>query len=207
MKKRRNTKRSNDWCPLTPEDLKKLARKKGVKKIDRLTAAEYRELVLSKSGSPKTGSGFSFKYEVEILSETSYKVTVYGKHLSNNRINSISFKDRIRYKNAIKKAVEEFLVVNKEMRSLRTLEGKVEILFVIYGKYSRDYDNNSITLKAIQDTLTLKMKSENRYHSLGIIEDDNRDILVPHPDNPIEVKDKEYKIEAIVKEISSQKLI
>jgi len=204
---------------ITPGDLKKLAKAKGVKKISSLTAKEYRDIALGKKGKKAKqttsltaaeyrkmqlsgkelgvkSNKFSFKYDAKPIRD-GYLVTLTGRHLSKNDLNGSSMKRKMAYSSAIKKAVREFLLINRKRLPFVPLEGKVQVMFIFYGETERDYDNNDDTKKIFQDTLTVR-HTERYGVGISIIEDDNPDILFPLPGSPMAIKSPEWKAEAWV---------
>lgn len=176
--------------------LKKMAKKKGVKKITRMTSAEYRALLQEKSSSPSSSAKpekFSFTCEVEVLGN-GYKITLYGKHLSKNRVNGFGLQKRIAYKEAIKRASKECWLRNRSaFRNIQTFE-KATVGYVFYNPSSRDSGNGSESIKPFQDTFSLPLP-----HTPGVfgfIVDDSRTYLKHVIPEVSEVKSKEYKIEA-----------
>jgi len=171
---------------ISKRDLAKLAKEKGVKKITRLSAAEYRDL-LSKS-TQKAPNHFAFTYNIK-SGEGEYIVTLKGKHLAKNRFDSLSFKDKIRYKNAFKNAVNEFKLINRKLlKRLETFK-KAEVAYQFFNPVSRDGDANSENIKKFQDSL----------FSLGLIEDDKRSCLVCIGND--EVISKEYMMKAHIRRV------
>ena len=171
---------------ISKRDLARLAKEKGVKKITRLSAAEFREL--QSKATQKAPNHFAFTYSIESR-EGEYIVTLKGKHLSKNRFDSLSFKDKIRYKNAFKNAINEYKLINRKiLKGLETFK-KAEVSYSFYNPKSRDGDGNSENVKKFQDSL----------FSLGLIEDDKRSCLVCVGND--EVISKEYMMKAHIKRV------
>ena len=171
---------------ISKKDLARLAKEKGVKKIARLTAAEYRDL-LSKS-TQKDPNHFAFAYDIESR-EGEYIVTLKGKHLAKNRFDTLSFKDKIRYKNAFKSAVNEFRLFNRKiLKGFETFK-IAEVFYSFHNPRSRDSDANSENIKKFQDSL----------FSLKLIEDDKRSCLVCVGND--EVISKEYMMKAYIRRV------
>lgn len=173
---------------ISKKDLNKLAKEKGVKKITRLTAKEFREP--QNRSAQKSTNHFSFSYDIQSREEE-YIVTLKGKHLAKNRFDSLSFKDKIRYKNAFKNAINEFKLINRRLlKSFETFK-RAEVRYFFHNPRSRDGDGNSENIKKFQDSL----------FSLGLIEDDKRSCLVCVGND--EVISKEYMMKAHIKELRS----
>jgi len=181
---------------ITPADLKKLAKKKGVKKLTRITSKEYNEILQGKQGKGTSSKGkkehktFSFTYHVQICVRDKmegYKITLIGRHYSNNDTNSFSRLEIIRYNKAIHKASEEFALLNRDfIKRLKAFQ-KASVEYIFHNPRSRDYDNNAETIKHFQDTFSI----------LGFIIDDKREFL-SHPKEVGECLGKEYKAEALI---------
>lgn len=121
-----------------------------------------------------------FEFHIE---KTHYglKITINGKHFSKNRINSMSFKQRLKYKGLIKKASKIAYLKYKKEIPQKPLD-KVNVKYFIYNPRSRDDDANYETLKIIRDTLI----------NINILEDDNRKIIKNTKET--EIISKTYKI-------------
>jgi len=174
---------------ITSKMLNDFAKKKGLSKITRLSVAEFRELQMQ--AKSRSDSASDFFYHIEQKHEQ-YIVTVKGKHLSKNRFDSLSFKEKIQYKNAFKKAVEEYKILNMlRLKQLKTFEN-AEVHYVFYNPKSRDSDGNSENIKKLQDSL----------FSLGLIQDDKRKCLKCIGSD--EVLSKEYMMRAYIKKLPIQ---
>ena len=180
---------------LTPADLKKIAKKKGVKKVTSISSKEYRDMFLSKGSksskkAKREQKRFSFIYDavkIERGEDKGYKITLTGKHYSKNVTNSFSRLEMIRYNKAISKAAEEFALLNRTFIKKIKPFPKAFVEYTFYNPRSRDHDNNSETIKHFQDTFPV----------LGFIIDDKREYL-SHPKEVKEVLQKEYKAEALL---------
>lgn len=178
---------------ITPADLKKLAKKKGVKKVTRMTSKEYNELLRAKGqskGTKRVLKSFSFTYSIDRYTfegKEGYEITLKGRHYSKNDTNSFSRRELIRYSKAIHKAAEEFALLNRKfIKSLVPFQ-KAEVEYVFFNPRSRDHDNNSQTIKHFQDTFT----------NLRLIIDDKRKNL-SQPKEVGEIKSKEYMAKAFL---------
>jgi len=173
--------------PISKKSLRELAKKKGVKKITSMSSAEFRELQgkqgISKTKPTMISPEFSFVYKIEDI-KGGYKITLFGKHLSKNRYDSLSFSSKLRYKNAIKNAAKEYWLLNRSFfKKLSTLK-KASVRYEFYEPYKRDPDAEQETIKRFQDTFTL----------LKLIVDDDIDYLVPCGIGACkQIKSKEYK--------------
>lgn len=171
---------------ISPAKLKQLAKKKGVKRITSLSAAEYRDLQLSSNVSNKSSQAFSFGYTVDFQKNV-VTATLTGKHLSNNRISSLPFRAKLKYKTAIKEAMKAYWVQHtKELKSF-TYSAFTYCIYVCFNSRSRDSEANASSIKIFQDTFT----------SLRLIFDDD----IKHFQNisrglSYEIVSKEYKIQA-----------
>ena len=163
-----------------------------VMKNNMISSKEYNNIVKKhNSSSHKKTDVFSFRCNIEKNSDLEYTITLFGKHLSTNRVNSLSFKNRLRYKTSIKKAiVEDGYLLYKNILPKQAFK-KAEIWYEIYLPKSRDDDNNYSTLKIIRDCII----------SLGIVVDDKRENLVQT--NLIEYIQKEYKIVVHIKSLDN----
>lgn len=187
---------------ITANDLKMLAKQKGVEKIDRMSSAEFRALMAQKQNRSSTGDyakqKYSFTFSIKKI-QNGYLITIQGLHLSNNRLNALPLKQKISYKNAIKKAAKEYWLLNKKLLKQITAFERATVGYVSYVTNSRDDGNNSDTIKAFQDTFSLP-SSHRKTGIFGLIIDDNRKHLkVVNPD-PSEIVCNEYKIEAYLVE-------
>ncbi|CAA6807512.1 MAG: Unknown protein [uncultured Sulfurovum sp.] len=173
---------------ITPNDLKLLAKKRGVSKIDSLSAKEYREILLSKQ-TRGDSDGFYFEYSINENKE-GYFISLLGRHYSNNSINSFSFKRKLAYKKAIHDAARIFSLKHRSFFKGIRPSTSAEVYYVFYNPKSRDSDANSMTIKYIQDTLV----------ALRLIEDDNRKVLkrVVPKNIDTEVLSKSYKSECFL---------
>ncbi len=155
---------------------------------DRMSAVEYRELMQStnKSGATTQARRFDFTFDVSASKDkTHYLFTLYGKHLAVNRINSLPFRSKLAYKSSIKKAADNFFIVNKKIIPKEAFS-KAIITPVAYNKRSRDDDANSINLKILRDIIV----------SYGFLVDDSRQYL--EQEKCGEVISKEWKIEVML---------
>lgn len=170
---------------ISAKALKAYKKQSGKKDVSSLTAVEYRELVRISSAIDKKKEAFFFKLDVE-RTDYGYFVVFTGKHLSKNRVNSLSFKDKIRYKNSVKSAMEVYRLQNLRKKAFNTLQ-EARITYTFFNPKSRDGDANSETIKLVQDVLT----------RLGLIKDDTRDVII-EPPREKEIIAREYKIEIAV---------
>lgn len=167
----------------------------GVDKLSCLTAKQFRELMEIDKGrggysagkEGKKRASFHFELGAHRRDDGAFVVTLYGKHLAKNRFMAMGLGDRIRYKNAIKKAMERFWPVfrARKIGPDAPLQ-RSRIQYVYYNPVSRDPGANEETQKPLQDLLT----------RMGIIVDDRRVYIEVLPEK--EVLQKEYKAVAIV---------
>ena len=168
----------------TPKAVTTIRKKYGLLKNDPLSTSQYKEAcALSSAANTTKSRQFSFKYILETLTHDEVVIIIEGVHLSNNRINSLTFKQKLAYKKAFKLGADElYLLERKRLKSYPVMQ-KAEIDFTFYTTRSRDHDNNNETLKRVQDTIV----------ALGLVADDKREnIIMPSP--PGEVLAKNYKI-------------
>ena len=159
--------------------LNKIRKRYSISKNGAITGAMYREAVaLTQSSSTKKHDPkFSFVYSFLHFSAKSIAIEVKGDHLSKNRVDSLPMRHKLRYKKAFKDGARALcLLERKRLRSLPMIQ-KAKVHFVFYTTHGRDYDNHSETIKRIQDTAV---------SILGILPDDNPDIITP-------LKPKYYK--------------
>ena len=162
------------------------------KGLTSLTSAQYREL-LSFSASKPSSKGhlpdrFSFDYHIDFV-EGGFDVTMTGRHLSKNDVNSLALKRKIQYKESVKEAAEVFRLKNMNIMKKVVPLGKADIYYEFHNPVSRDPDNNGDTLKVFQDTFTI----------LRLIEDDKRSVI-GEPKKK-EVINKTYMVKARIRTI------
>lgn len=181
--------------PLTKKDISAIAKKQGVKKLTRMTAAEYREALKKKGNiAPKKDKNnkrtFAVpEYKIEKI-HGGYVVTLIGKTFSRNVTNKFSLGDEIRYKKSVMQGAKNYWLLNRSfVRSLVPMQ-KATVMYVFYNRVSRDWDNQSPVIKPFQDTFTKSM--------LGIIEDDSKKHLQRALPPQEEVLGKTYKVEAYI---------
>lgn len=155
--------------------------KKASKNGNSISAKEYNEIVKKSSSQKK----FEFTFDLSAVNNDSYCATIKGRHLSTNGILALAFKNKLRYKAAIKESAKLFFALNRKMLPKEPF-AKAEMFPTIYLKRSRD-DDGDLTLKWIRDLFV----------SYGFIVDDDREHLVQH--KPCEIVGKEYKIELLLK--------
>ena len=145
-----------------------------------LSAEQYREAV-GISSAKSSDRTFAFRFKLLHFTYKGIVLEVEGNHLSKNRVDSLPLKHRIRYKNAFKDGARAlYLLERKRLRSFTTMQ-KAKVHFVFYTTHDRDYDNHSETIKRIQDTAV---------SILGILPDDNPDIITPQKPKYYKVKNK-----------------
>jgi len=180
-----------------PKHIQKKILEEAKKNNGHISASTYQKIT-NKKTSTKNKKVYqqiehSFSFSVEKIDEKNFKFILIGKHLSTNRVNSLSFREKLRYKSAIKKSVEEFMMVFAKKNNVlldKPFE-KAKIIPVAYNPRSRDDDGNSITLKILRDQLT----------EYNYIVDDDREHLMQEKCQ--EVINKEYKFEIFLQEIDS----
>lgn len=154
----------------------------------RISARDYRDIIKSSAGKEKKPLDLNFSIDVEEVEGRAYILTFYGRHLSTNDINSLPFRDGLRYKSAIKQAARLFFLTNRGAVPKKPLK-KVRISPTAYNKRSRDDDGNARTIKILRDLLS----------TYKFIVDDNRKYLIQEKCE--EVLQSEYKLEIRVEEI------
>jgi len=166
------------------------ANKKRVKTQSRMSAAEYRELQKSGKYISKKRE-FSFTLDIkEIHYKKEYLFILYGKHLSTNSMDSLSFKARLQYKKAIKKAFYDFALCNKKILLKSPIESKVELFPKAWIKSHIHRDDDGYrTLKPIRDMII----------NLGFVTDDSPLYLQQHKTE--EFLGNEWKIEILLKAV------
>lgn len=159
-----------------------------------MTASEYREFLSTKTKGVlkvKNNELFSFTFNIKKIDNQNYLFTLLGRHRRTNECNSwASMGKRGAYKNAIKKAANDYCLINRKyLKSILPLTPSIdaEMYSIAYNPKSRDDDGNSVTLKYLRDILT----------NLNFIKDDNRKYFIEKDRK--EVLQKEYKIEIYLK--------
>ena len=175
-------KRSNKDGSISAADFKKICVPK-IKKVKNITSKEYQNI------QSKNLNEYSFKCSILVVDEVSCEVLLFGRHLSTNSILSSHFRNKLRYKTAIKNAFyDAALIYQKEIEKLSI--DKAIITPVVYLPRHRDDDNNSLTLKIMRDMLI----------NIGIVRtDDDRKHL-----RQTEVKEeisKEWKIKLNIEKL------
>ena len=136
--------------------------------------------------------GVVYKYEINKISNNSISVTLLGKHFTKNRVNSMSMRERMVLKTMIKDSATLFSLQNKKkMKRIAENWEKVKITYEIFNPKSRD--TNATDLKTFRDTFTI----------LGLIEDDNRDVI-PELPKQHEIISKAYKVVATITNIEDK---
>jgi len=165
------------------------SKRKKHSELKSMTASEYRALQSKKTTSKKEFS-FTLEFE-EIIPFQEYRFILHGRHLSTNSMDSLSFKARLRYKNAIKKAFYDFAVCNKKRLLKSPIDGKVEIFPTAWIKsYIHRDDDGYRTIKTIRDMIV----------QLGFVFDDSPEYMFQHPTK--EHLSDCWKIEILVKKLS-----
>jgi len=165
---------------ISAADFKKICVPKA-KETKKITAKEYQKI------QSKSPGEYSFKCTVLVIDEVTCEVLLFGKHLSTNSILSSHFRNKLRYKTAIKNAFyDAALIYKKEIGTLSI--NKAIITPIVYLPRHRDDDNNSLTLKIIRDMLI----------NIGIIrtDDDRKHLRQAEIEEKIS---KEWKIKIVVK--------
>jgi len=103
----------------------------------------------------------------------------------------MSFRDRIAYKNAIKRAAETAAMIYKNVLP-ETPYRKCKIKYIVFNPRSRDDDANYETLKPLRDSAV---------NILKIIEDDKRKMIISLKEK--EILSKDYKIILSVSEVKN----
>jgi hypothetical protein len=155
-----------------------------------MTASEYRALQSKNKSSAKKEFSFALEFE-EVVPLKEYRFVLHGRHLSTNSMDSLSFKARLRYKNAIKQAFYDFAICNKKRLLKSPIDGKVEIFPTawIKSRIPRD-DDGYRTIKTIRDMIV----------QLGFVVDDSPNYMIQHRTK--EHLSNCWKIEIFVKQIS-----
>ncbi|HID40636.1 MAG TPA: hypothetical protein EYP33_00580 [Pyrodictium sp.] len=140
-----------------------------IEKNGSLTSAQYKEAIaLGKQNNPQDKT-FSFEYKIIEINDETLILEVRGNHLSKNTVDGLSFRQKLAYKKAFKQGAKALYLLNvKTIKTFPVMESAF-ISFAFGNKRSRDHDNNSETVKRIQDTIVM----------LGIIKDDSRKYLLP----------------------------
>jgi len=126
---------------------------------------------------------FSFVFTIEeIAKNKEYLFALKGKHLSTNSVNSLSFKDKLRYKTSIKNSILEAALIYRKLIPKKAFQ-KVVITPTTFQSRSRDDDNLHATSKIIRDSIV----------NIGFVVDDKRENLKQEATE--EVISKDWKIE------------
>ncbi len=151
-----------------------------------MKSSEYRDLLTKQSSSLKE---FAFNLDFEqIIFREEYRFTLNGRHLSTNSMDSLSFRAKLRYKNAIKKAFYDFALCNKKKLLNSPIDGKVDIYPTAWIKSHIHRDDDAYrTIKTIRDMIV----------DLGFVTDDSPRYMFQHPVK--EILSDCWKIEILVK--------
>lgn len=172
-----------------PPNIQKKLLKEAKANNGRISAKDYNAIVgdSAKNSDSKQNLNLDFSFEIELfLEKNEVKFTLYGRHLSTNVTNSLHFRNKLKYKSAIKKAVRTYFSVNKKKVGIKNPCNTVVLFPTAYNPKSRDDDGNSVTLKILRDLIT----------EMGYVKDDNRKYLTQEKCS--EVLQKEYKIEVVL---------
>jgi len=151
------------------------------KKSLQMSSKEFNKARLKKT--PKEKRSFTFTATIEQLEKNKkYLFTIRGIHLSTNSVNSLSFGDKLRYKTAVKKGMENAALIYRSLIP-KIPFSKVVLIPTSFQTRSRDDDNLYATTKIIRDSIV----------SIGFVEDDKRENL--RQERTEEVISKEWKIE------------
>ena len=155
-----------------------------------LSTAQYKEAVRISMRRKTDTTQFAFQYKLLYLSKKGAVIEVCGDHLSKNRVDSLPFKQKLRYKKAFKDGVRALcLVERKRLKSFPVMQ-KATIRFAFYSQYARDYDNHSETIKRVQDTVV----------SMGLLADDNPKVLKPAGRN-FYIKSRNKRVVVVVRRV------
>ena len=158
------------------------------KKQTSMKSSEYKEFLRKKPSSAKEFL-FSLEFE-EVIPLEEYRFILNGRHLSTNSMDSLSFRGRLRYKNAIKKAFYDFALCNKKKLLSSPIDGKVDIYPTAWIKSHIHRDDDGYrTIKTIRDMIV----------ELGFVTDDSPQYMFQHPVK--EVLSDCWKIEIFVKKV------
>jgi len=173
----------------TVQAINKIRKKYNLTKKDALTSLQYKE-ALGINIEKKSNGGHTFTFVYKMIKRTNKGtiLEIHGKHLSKNRIDSLRFRDKLRYKKAFKEAMRTFYMINKKVLMGVDAYPTASIEYIFYSSQSRDWDNNFETIKRVQDTLT----------SLRIIEDDKRENIEKPKEREVPCKKGEEKIVVVV---------
>lgn len=160
----------------------------GLSKNASLSTAQYKEAVHLTMQKKTDTTQFAFQYKLLYLSDKGVVLEVRGNHLSKNRVDSLPFKQKLRYKKAFKDGARALcLMERKRLKSFPMMQ-RATIRFAFYSKYARDYDNHSETIKRVQDTIV----------SMGLLADDNPRVLKP-ADRNFYIKNRAKRVVVIVR--------
>jgi hypothetical protein len=156
----------------------------------RISARKYREIYAKNRGSHKKKSGgesYFFKFEMEVVQPgKTYRVALIGRHLSTNSYNSLSLKNQMRYKSAIKDAAYLYFLDKGKAVIPDAPFQKIEIFPVAHNPVSRDDDGNNATLKILRDIL----------ETYAFVVSDKRKHVTQHKCE--EILAREWKIEMLL---------
>ena len=172
---------------LSPRIEKQLL-KEASKNNGSIFSKKYQKIISGTSAKNTTRNtqDFSFITKIEKIDDFSYLITVLGKHLSVNSINSLSFRGKLKYKNSLKKAFADAQLIYRNVFPRRTFSF-VNVFPTVYLKRHRDDDGNAATLKIIRDNII----------RAGFAIDDSREYYCEH--KPLEKISKEWRIEILLK--------
>lgn len=180
---------------MSTKELLALAKKNGgaisAKDYKRLTESNDIKIKKQKNDTPifknnENKHGFQFELKLEHINLNTYRFILIGRHYSTNDVNGwLSFGKRNAYKISIKKAFDDFFLINRKLKPKIPFD-KAVMYSISYNPSSRDDDGNRITLKPFRDMLTF----------YGFIKDDKREYFFEYPN--FEIIDKTYKTEIVL---------
>ena len=157
-----------------------------------ISAEEYRNIISSKTSKSGRAKNTEFFFTVEVVKLVSngYKVKMKGRHLSENTVNSLSLREKMKYKSSIKRAFKDAALLYRNQIPKRDQLGKLHIEPIAYNPRSRDVGNNSATIKIMVDAMV---------ENLGFVKNDSREYVVIEQCG--EVISKEWKMIFYMKHI------
>ena len=163
-------------------DAMSIKKKKIVSKS--MTSIELRQKSVLKPQQTRRDFPFVFIIE-EIEKNKEYLFILKGRHLSTNSVNSLSFKEKLRYKTRIKNSISDAALIYRKLIPKKAFQ-RVVITPTTFQSRSRDDDNLHATSKIIRDSIV----------NIGFVVDDKRENLKQEATE--EVISKDWKIEIML---------
>lgn len=150
-----------------------------------ISSREYRLITAPKNTVLKKYD-FNFKFDsgkfIADADNSVYVFSLLGRHLSVNSLASLPFKQKLRYKRALKDAAKIYFATDGKQLIPPRPHSKVILHSTFFNPRKRDDDANAGTLKILRDLFVI--------YKFAV--DDNRDIF--EQTHPTEVISKQWKV-------------